>query len=68
MVITKREDVTKQVFCKLPLLKKTLSSGKSLYISTYSVSISILLSPKRVGVGAYYLFLPLGWVLIRGGR
>ena len=41
MVITKREDVTKQGFCKI-LRKKTLSSGKSL-IGTYSI----------LGVGAY---------------
>ena len=36
MVITKREDVTKQGFCKISSLKKTPSSGKSL-ISTYSI-------------------------------
>ena len=62
-------------------------TGKS-HISTYSISISILLSLKWVGwggrlfqfdwkqervgaysrLGAYYLFLPLGWALIRGGR
>ena len=56
MLITKREDGTKQGFCKLPpTLKKTQSSGESLYISTYSIFIS--LSSKWVG---------WGWALIRG--
>ena len=46
-------------------------------ISTYSILISVSLSLKEgveMGVGsylrlgAYYLFLPLGWALIQGGR
>ena len=52
MVITKGEDVTKQGFCKLPTLKKTPSSGKSLYISTYSVNL-IVTQVGGVGVSAY---------------
>ena len=47
MVITKREDVTKQGFCKT--LKKTPSSGKSV-VSTYS----FLGGGRCKGVGAYF--------------
>ena len=66
MVITKREDVTKQPFCKT--LKKTPSSGKSL-ISTYSflggsrgkgVGVNLSLSGSGREVGG------VGWALIRG--
>ena len=46
MVVTKREDVTKQGFCKI--LKKTPSLGKS-QISIYS----FFLSGSGKGVGAY---------------
>ena len=46
MVITKREDVTKQGSVKYSE-KKTPSSGKSL-ISTYSISISISCSLKSI--------------------
>ena len=47
MVITKREDVTKQGSVKYSEKKKTPSSGKSL-ISTYSISISISWSLKSI--------------------
>ena len=72
MVITKLEDVTKQGFCN-NTLQKTPSSGKSL-ISTYSIFYGWEMKAGGVGVGAYSrlgaykLFLPLGWALIRGGR
>ena len=52
MVITKREDVTKQGFCKTP------SSGKSLII-TYSILLRW--KGERGGVG---LALIEGWALI----
>ena len=55
MVITKREDVTKQGFCKISSLKKTPSSGKSL-ISTYSIFFGGgggRGKGSEVGVGAY---------------
>ena len=62
MVITKREDVTKQGFCKI--LKKTPSSGKSL--STFLRVGSG--KGGGVGVGAYFSWTgnrrEVGW----GGR
>ena len=52
MVKTKREDVTKQGFCKI--LKKTPSSGESL-ISTYSIFLRVGSGKGGgVGVGAYF--------------
>ena len=73
MVITKHKDVTKQGFCKNNFLKVTPSTGKYLII-TYSIIFSGggggAGREKGVGtyfrLGAYKLFLPLGWALIRG--
>ena len=48
MVITKREDVTKQSFCKISSLKKTPCSGKSL-ISTYSIFFGWEVEGERGG-------------------
>ena len=60
MVITKREDVTKQGLCKILLLALIqffwVGGGRT---------VSAYLSLSWRGVGAYYLFRPLGWALIR---
>ena len=53
MVITKREDVTKQSFCKISSLKKTPYSGKS-PISTYT--IVFLVEGERGGGGRLLTF------------
>ena len=54
----KHEKVTKQGFCKI--LRRKLRPRGSLIIQFQFL---------RVGWGgAYQLFLPLGWALIRGGR
>ena len=66
MVITKREDVTKQGFCKILLLVLIqffwLGGGRT-------VGAYLSLSGRGLGaysrLGAYYLFRPLGWALIR---
>ena len=53
MVITKREDVTKQGLCKILLLAL--------------IQFFLVGGGRTVGayLGAYYLFRPLGWALIR---
>ena len=66
MVITKREDVTKQGLCKILLLALIqffwVGGGRT-------VGAYLSLSGRGVGaysrLGAYYLFRPLGWALIR---
>ena len=66
MVITKREDVTKQGLCKMLLLALIqffwVGGGRT-------VGAYLSLSGRAVGaysrLGAYYLFRPLGWALIR---
>ena len=70
MVITKREDVTKQGFCKT--LKKTPSSEKSL-ITTYSFFLFWVggeMGWDGVGVGVYLSLtgkeVDWSWALIRG--
>ena len=66
MVITKREDVTKQGLCKILLLALIqffwVGGGRT-------VGAYLSLSGRGVGaysrLGAYYLFRPSGWALIR---
>ena len=68
MVIRKREDKTKQGFWKLPLL------WRKLRLRGYLFTLFNLVVTQGVGVGvgtylrlgAYLLFLPLGWALIWG--
>ena len=66
MVVTKREDVTKQGFCK-KTLKKTPPLGKSLeYLSIFLRGLGGWRG-VRVGVGAYSrLGAYFKWALIRG--
>ena len=68
MAITKREDVTKQGFCKILLLVliqffgwEGKGGGRLFEFEWEGVGACSRL-------GAYYLFRPLGWALIRGGR
>ena len=80
MVTTKREDVTKQGSCKM--LSRKLHLRESLLLvlvliqflgGGVGVVAYLSLSGRGGGVGAYSrlgaykLFLPLGWALIRGG-
>ena len=77
MVLTKREEVTKQGFCKI-LRRKLRPRGGLLFEFIHSSGSGggeCLFEfdwEKGVGacsrLGAYLLFLPLGWALIRGGR
>ena len=78
MLITKREEVTKQGFCKI--LSRKLRPRKSLLLEFIHSSgwgggerlFEFDWEEKGVvaflRLGTYYLFLPLGWALIRGGR
>ena len=72
MLITKREEVTKQGFCKI--LCRKLRPRESLLLKFIHSSgwgggeRLFEFDWEEEGVGAYYLFLPLGWALIRGGR
>ena len=53
MVITKREDVTKQGFCKLPLLEENSVFGEvSLYWYLFNFNL-IVTQVGGVGMGAY---------------
>ena len=80
MVITKREDVIKQGFCKI-LCRKLRLRG-SLLLVTYLIFWEVGGEMEwggsgrlfecdwkggGLGVGAYEIFLSLGWALIRGG-
>ena len=70
MLITKREEVTKQGFCKM-LWRKLRPQGSFLLQFIHSSGWGggeplFEFDWKEEGAGAYKLFLPLGWALIRG--
>ena len=78
MLITKREEVTKQGFCKI-LWRKLRPRGSLLKEFIHSSGwgggerlFEFDWEEEGVGaysrLGAYELFRPLGWALIRGGR
>ena len=78
MVLTKREEVTKQGFCKI-LRRKLRPQGSLLLELIHLIGwgggeclFEFDWGEEGVGaysrLGAYYLFLPLGWALIPGGR
>ena len=72
MVITKREDVIKQGFCKILLRKLRLRESLLLVIIQFFFLVRGGGGEGGVGaysrLGTYQLFLSLGWALIRGGR
>ena len=66
MVIKKRKDVTKQCFCKLPLLWRKLRLNESLFILVLIQFQSHCHPRGGVGVGAYSRWaLIQGWTLIQ---
>ena len=70
MVITTSKDVTKQGFCKGS--EENSVFGRVSLLSLIGVCVGGSGVEVGVGVfsrlGAYQLFLPLGWALIRSGR
>ena len=78
MLITKCEEVTKQGFCKIrsiklhprgsPLLEFIHSSGLGGGEHLFKFDWEEVGVGAYLRLGTYYLFLPLGCALIRGGR